>query len=215
MTKIAIVDYGMGNIRSVHNAFERLGCTVTSTSSADEIAGADALILPGVGAFGEAVAQLEARRLVKPILRAVHEQGKPLLGVCLGMQLLADSSEEHGRHRGLGLVPGAVRRLEPPGGLRVPHVGWNSISVRQRDPLFSAAHDGDAFYFVHSYHYTCDDGYVAATTDYGGPIVAAVQRGHVFGVQFHPERSQSKGLALLGNFVAHVARMSEKDAATC
>ncbi len=215
MTKIVIVDYGMGNLRSVHNAFERLGCTVASTSSADEIAAADGLILPGVGAFGEAVAQLEARRLVNPILRAVHDQGKPLLGICLGMQLLADSSEEHGLHRGLGLVPGAVRRLEPPDGLRVPHVGWNSISVRQRDPLLAAAQDGDAFYFVHSYHFTCDDAYVAATTDYGGSVVAAVQTGHVFGVQFHPERSQSKGLALLGNFVAHVVRVTAKDPFTC
>lgn len=217
MTKItiAIVDYGMGNIRSVHNSFERLGCTVASTSSAAEIASADALILPGVGAFGQAVANLNARGLVAPILRAVREQGKPLLGICLGMQLLADSSEEHGDHKGLGLVPGSVRRLAPPGGLRVPHVGWNSIAIEQRDPLFSSAHAGDAFYFVHSYHFTCADAFVAATTDYGGPVVAAVQRDHVFGVQFHPERSQSKGLSLLGNFVAHVARITAKDASTC
>ena len=215
MTRIAIVDYGMGNIRSVHNAFERLGCTVATTSSAADIAAADALVLPGVGAFGEAVAQLDARRLVVPILRAVHDQGKPLLGVCLGMQLLADISEEHGRHRGLGLVPGEVRRLEPPDGLRVPHVGWNAISIRRAEPLFASAAEGDAFYFVHSYEFKCEDAYVAATTDYGAPVIAAVQHGEVFGVQFHPERSQSKGLALLGNFVTHVVRMTTRDALPC
>ncbi len=215
MIHMAIVDYGMGNIRSVHNAFERLGCSVSSTSSADDISAADALILPGVGAFGEAVANLDSRKLVAPILRAVRDQGKPLLGICLGMQLLADSSEERGSHKGLGLVSGSVVRLAPPGGLRVPHVGWNSIAVSRSDPLFAGTTDGDAFYFVHSYQFACASEYVAATTDYGGPVVAAVQAGRVFGVQFHPERSQSKGLTLLGNFVAYVERLTRQELVSC
>jgi glutamine amidotransferase len=214
-TNIAIVDYGMGNIRSVHNAFARLGCRVSSTSSEDEIASADALVLPGVGAFGEAVANLNTRQLVSPILRAVREGGKPLLGICLGMQLLADTSEERGNHKGLGLIPGHVLRLTLPSELRVPHIGWNSISVKRPDPLFTKLRDGDAVYFVHSYHFACDGEYVAATTDYGGPVIAAVQRDRVFGVQFHPERSQSKGLSLLGSFVAYVDALSRKELAPC
>jgi imidazole glycerol-phosphate synthase subunit HisH len=213
--KVSIVDYGMGNIRSVHNAFERLGCSVTSTADPDDLASADALILPGVGAFGEAVAHLNARQLISPILRAVNEQKKPLLGICLGMQLLAEASEERGHHAGLGLIPGRVRKLSPPKDLRVPHVGWNSVTVKRAAPLFAHARDGDAFYFVHSYHFDCSDEYIAATTDYGSDVVAAVQRERVFGVQFHPERSQSKGLALLGNFVSHVKRLTGKDKTSC
>lgn len=201
---IVIVDYGMGNIRSVHNALVRLGCTVTTSHDAQDILAADALILPGVGAFGEAVANLAARKLVEPILHAVRDEGKPLLGICLGMQLLADASEERGAHKGLSLIPGQVRSIPVPKGLRLPHIGWNGLTIRRKEPLFVDAQDGDAFYFVHSYHFVCDAAHVAATTDYGVDVVAAVQRDRVFGVQFHPERSQSKGLALLGNFVAYV-----------
>jgi glutamine amidotransferase len=203
---IVIVDYGMGNIRSVHNALVRMGSAVSTSHLAEDLLAADALVLPGVGAFGEAVANLKARGLVEPILEAVKQRGKPLLGICLGMQLLADSSEERGTSRGLSLIPGEVRRIPVPSSLRLPHIGWNSVTLRRPDPLFSDARDGDAYYFVHSYHFACDDADIAATTDYGGDVVAAVQRGNVFGLQFHPERSQSKGLALLGNFVNHVNR---------
>jgi imidazole glycerol-phosphate synthase subunit HisH len=203
--RIAIVDYGMGNIRSVHNAFERVGCNVTTTASADEISAADALVLPGVGAFGEAMKNLCKRELIAPLLRAVQVEGKPLLGICLGMQLLAESSEEGGSHEGLGLVPGRVRRLDVPKSLRVPHVGWNSVSAKPTSPLFAGTHDGNAFYFVHSYHFECDAPFIAATTDYGSDVVAAVERDRVFGVQFHPERSQTNGLALLSNFVSYAS----------
>jgi len=203
---IVIVDYGMGNIRSVHNALVRMGGHVSTSHRAEELLAADALVLPGVGAFGEAVANLKARELIEPILHAVKDQGKPLLGICLGMQLLADGSEERGSSRGLSLIPGEVKRIPVPPGLRLPHIGWNSLTFRRKEPLFADAIEGDAYYFVHSYHFVCDAADVAATTDYGGNVVAAVQRGNVFGVQFHPERSQSKGLALLGNFVDHVNR---------
>ncbi len=211
---IVIVDYGMGNIRSVRNALARLGCAVTTSHHAEDILAADALILPGVGAFGEAVANLVSRNLAAPILNAVKGEGKPLLGICLGMQLLADASEERGSFKGLSLIPGEVRRIPVPKGLRLPHIGWNSLKLQRREPLFNDAQDGDAFYFVHSYHFVCDAAHVAAITDYGGDVVAAVQRGRVFGVQFHPERSQSKGLALLGNFVDFV-NSDCKEAAAC
>jgi glutamine amidotransferase len=209
---IVIVDYGMGNIRSIHNALIRHGCTVATSHRAEDILSADALILPGVGAFGEAITNLTARKLVDPILNAVNNEGKPLLGICLGMQLLADSSEERGVFKGLSLIPGEVRRIPVPRGLRLPHLGWNSLTFHRKEPLFADAQDGDAFYFVHSYHFVCDAEHVSATTDYGLDIVAAVQRGRVFGVQFHPERSQSKGLALLGNFVAYVNSNYMEDA---
>ncbi len=201
---IVIVDYGMGNIRSVHNALTRLGCEVSTSHRTEDILAANALILPGVGAFGEAVANLTARKLVDPIINAVKVEGKPLLGICLGMQLLADTSEERGSFKGLSLIPGEVRSIPVPKGLRLPHIGWNSLKIQRNEPLFADAQDGDAFYFVHSYHFVCDAEHVAATTDYGCDVVAAVQRDRVFGVQFHPERSQSKGLALLGNFVTYV-----------
>lgn len=203
--KITIIDYGMGNIRSVHNALARLGCDVTTSNRAEDVDSADALVLPGVGAFGEAVANLDASGLKGPLLAAVAERGKPLLGICLGMQLLADRSEERGSHQGLSLIPGEVCRIPVPKGLHLPHIGWNSVEAAQRQPLFADFRDGGAFYFVHSYHFTCAPEHVAATTEYGGPVVAAVQRGHIFGVQFHPERSQSNGLALLRNFVTFAA----------
>lgn len=210
-TKIVIVDYGMGNILSVHNALVRLGCAVTTSDRASDLDAADALILPGVGAFGEAMANLKARKLVEPLLHMVRDKGKPLLGICLGMQLLADTSEEHGHNKGLGLIPGAVRRIAVPVGLRLPHVGWNSVTVRQAGPLFKGIGDGGAFYFVHSYHFVCDAANIVAITDYGSEVVAAVREGSIYGVQFHPERSQTKGLSLLANFVAEAegARQGE------
>lgn len=202
--RIAIVDYGMGNIRSVQNALVRCGASAQLTSDADVLASADALILPGVGAFGEAMTNLRQRGLIEPIKRLAGEQGKPLLGICLGMQLLAEESEERGSFAGLGLIDGVIRRIPTPGGLRLPHMGWNTVTIRQADPLFQGTQDGDTFYFVHSFHMECPHGVIAAVTDYGGDVVAAVQRGNIFGAQFHPERSQSNGLRVLANFVAHV-----------
>jgi glutamine amidotransferase len=203
--KLAIVDYGMGNIRSVRNAFARLGCDVQLVQTAAELNQADALILPGVGAFGEAMSTLHKLELTAPII-AMVKGGKPLLGICLGMQLLAESSEERGQHTGLGLIPGKVKRIDAPKGLRLPHVGWNSVSITIPAPLFLGAREGESFYFVHSYHFMCDAPYRSAVTEYGAEVVAAVQHGHIFGVQFHPERSQGNGLRLLSNFVEYVGK---------
>lgn len=200
-TRIDIIDYGMGNLQSVRNALERLGCEVRISNDPAALAEADALILPGVGAFGEAMYNLEQRKLIEPLRRAVLEEGKPLLGICLGMQLLADSSEERGNFQGLSLIPGQVREIPVSEGLRLPHIGWNGVSIHKRDPLFREIHEGGAFYFVHSYRFECDPAYIAGVTDYGTDITAAVQKDRIFGVQFHPERSQHKGLRLLRNFV--------------
>lgn len=203
-TRIDIIDYGMGNLQSVRNALERLGCEVQVTSNPDALGDADALILPGVGAFGEAMSNLRQRNLVEPLKHAVLGEGKPLLGICLGMQLLADSSEERGSCSGLSLIPGDVRGIPIAEGLRLPHIGWNGVSVRKRDPLFRDIQEGGAFYFVHSYRFECDSAYISGLTDYGVEITAAVQKERIFGVQFHPERSQRKGLRLLRNFVDFV-----------
>lgn len=203
-TNIVIVDYGMGNIRSVHNGLTRLGCSVTTSDKVQELKDADALILPGVGAFGEAIGNLNARGLIDPLVQLVREERKPLLGICLGMQLLADVSHERGTYQGLGLIPGEIQRIKVPANLRLPHVGWNPVHVRRRAPLFDNVPEGAAFYFVHSYHFICDSEQVAATTEYGGEVVAAVQKDNVYGVQFHPERSQTSGLSVLANFVTLV-----------
>ena len=203
-TKIVIVDYGMGNIRSVHNGLAQLGCSVTTSDKVDDLKSADALILPGVGAFGEAIGNLTARGLVDPLVDLVREERKPLLGICLGMQLLAETSYERGTYKGLGLIPGEIRKIDIPSSLRLPHVGWNSVHIQREAPLFTGIPEGGAFYFVHSYHFVCDREQVAATTEYGGKVVAAVQRDNIFGVQFHPERSQTNGLSLLANFVSAV-----------
>lgn len=208
--KINIVDYGMGNLQSVRNALELLGCEVGISRDPQSLLGADGLVLPGVGAFGEAMGNLRHRNLIDPLRHAVLDEGKPLLGICLGMQLLADSSDERGRFQGLSLIPGAVREIPVSGGLRLPHIGWNGVSVRKPDPLFCCIPDGGAFYFVHSYRFECDDAHVAGVTDYGTPIIAAVQKDRIFGVQFHPERSQCKGLRLLKNYIDFVVAATQR-----
>ena len=144
---------------------------------------------------------LKKKRLVLPI-RNFFKSGRPILGICLGMQLLADTSEEHGNNKGLSLIPGAVRRIEVTGDLRLPHIGWNSIKLSQPSCLFNGVEEGDSFYFVHSYHFMSDAKNVVATTNHGGEIVAAVQHENVLGVQFHPEKSQNKGFILLNNFIS-------------
>ncbi len=210
--KINIVDYGMGNLQSVCNALERLGCEVGISRYPDSLTSADGLILPGVGAFGEAMANLQRQDLIDPLRHAVLVEGKPLLGICLGMQLLADGSEERGVCRGLSLIPGQVREIPVSDGLRLPHIGWNGVSVRKREPLFLDINEGGSFYFVHSYRFECDPTYIAGVTDYGTDITAAVQKDRIFGVQFHPERSQRKGLNLLRNFVYFVESTAESGA---
>lgn len=202
---IAVVDYGMGNLRSVANAFEAIGAPVRVTSRPQDLEEAERIVLPGVGAFGEAIGRLREIGMVDAMHKAVVEAKKPFLGICLGMQLLAERSFEHGEHPGLGWIPGCVRRIEPRDPtLRVPHVGWNSVTTRGASGLFRGLPHDPAFYFVHSFWFDVEDSAaVVGTCDYGGQLVAAVCRDHVFGTQFHPEKSHHAGLTLLKNFVAY------------
>lgn len=194
---ITILDYGMGNLRSVEKAIEALGFQVRVTANLDE--DATRLVIPGVGAFGAAMERLLPMR---DAIRDFAASGKPLLGICLGQQLLFDSSEEYGEHEGLGLVPGRVRYLPKDRGLKVPHMGWSPLSFRQPDGLGSGSHDGDQVYFVHSLYTECaDPADIAATADYGLEFPAAIQRGNVWGAQFHPEKSGDVGLKMLRNFL--------------
>lgn len=201
---IAIVDYGLGNLRSVKYALDRLGVESDLTSDAGAIARAEAAILPGVGAFGEAMANLRSLGLVSP-LRDYAATGKPLVGICLGMQLLFDQSEEHGLHEGLGLIPGQVVRFSDE--LTVPHMGWNQVRQAAPSPLFAGLKDNDYFYFAHSYYCRPADPAVAVgLTDYGLAYASTVQRANVFGCQYHPEKSGPSGLQMLRNFVQLCSR---------
>ena len=193
----AIVDYGVGNLKSVTNAMDYLGLSTRITSDPRELELADAIILPGVGAFPDAADKLRLTGLDR-VLTAQAEQ-KPILGICLGMQLLLDRGEEVRECAGLGLVPGRVRRIEI--GLKLPHIGWNSLSFPNPSPLLAGVEEGSCVYFVHSFCAVADDpATVIAQTDYGVPVTAAVQRGNVYGCQFHPEKSGEVGLQILRNF---------------
>lgn len=200
---VAIVDYGMGNVRSVERAFASLGAEVEVTRDAAAIEAADRIVLPGVGAFGVAMQRLHEFGLVDPLRRRVVEQGAPFLGVCLGMQLVCRQSDEHGTHTGLGWVDAAVRRLDVEQvGLRIPHVGWNDVTPASQGGLVS---EPGVFYFVHSLVVVPDAGredMVTATCAYGTPFAAALERGNIAATQFHPEKSQTDGLALLRRFLA-------------
>lgn len=197
---IAIVDYGAGNLRSVELAFGRLGVHTQVTADPDMLALADGLILPGVGAFSDAMAALGRSGVVPAVLEAVRS-GRPLLGICLGMQMLLDGSEEGPGVPGLGLIPGEVRRL-PECGLKIPHMGWNSLAPAKSSPLFAGLPERPYVYFVHSYACRASDpADVLAVTDYGVPFHAAVQRGNILGFQFHPEKSGDVGQTMLENFV--------------
>lgn len=199
---VAIVSYGVNNIGSVRRALVDLGADVVLAEHHDALAGADRVVLPGVGAFGEAMARLRAGGWVDALRRLVS-QGRPLLGICLGMQMLADSSDENGAHEGLGLIAGRVRRLDALGcSLRIPHVGWNDVEFHGASPLFAKIPQGTDFYFVHSYAFEAGlPDTVRATTAYDVPLVASVQREHVFGTQFHPEKSSRAGRQVLKNFL--------------
>ena len=193
----------MGNVRSVHNALDMLGVEAVVTADPDVIARAERLILPGVGAFGDAMANLRSRGLVDVLSREVLEKRKPFLGVCLGMQLLARSSSEHGTHEGLGWFDADVVRFDlPHNGLKVPHMGWNDVSARKPHPLMRGLREDQfVFYFVHSFHVVCRDATdVVADCEYGYPFAAAIARENIFATQFHPEKSQDNGLQILRNF---------------
>ena len=199
---IAIIDYGVGNLFSLASSLKSLGLETKVTRDAAAIRAADHIILPGVGAFADAMAKLEATGLV-PVLREEAAR-KPLLGICLGMQLLFEKSYEYGEHLGLGLIPGEIRPIAEviPAGLKIPHIGWNALSFRKSSPLFGELKEGDFVYFVHSFHAVHCSESVSAVTEYGGTLTAAAEKDHVFGCQFHPEKSGEKGLAILKAFCA-------------
>ena len=209
---IAVVDYGMGNLGSVAKALEFLGAKVRRTSDPKVVGKAKAVVFPGVGAFGQAMQELRARRLVDPIVDSI-QGGKPFLGLCLGLQLLFDSSEESPGVRGLRILPGRVRRLTANGKLKVPHMGWNQIekqlavdSRQSTDSLLDGVPDGAYMYFVHSYYVNPQDkGVIAATTEYGRRFPSVVWNGgRLWATQFHPEKSQKWGLKILSNFLSEV-----------
>lgn len=200
--QIAIIDYGVGNTQSVKDALGMLDCDVRITDSVEDLKAADALILPGVGAYEAAMNNLRSRELVSPLTDLVVKNKKPILGICLGMQLLADTSEENGLHQGLGWIPGRVTKIENKNALRVPHVGWNDVQMVGDSPLFNRIRGEANFYFDHSYHFQPTNSRdIVATVDYGTPLVAAVQHLNIFGVQFHPEKSQLTGLRLMKGFI--------------
>lgn len=197
---IAIIDYEMGNLRSVQKAFERVGHTATITSDPAELLSAEKIILPGVGGFADAISELKRRELVEPI-RASIESGKPFLGICLGLQLLFDRSYEDGVHQGLGIIPGEVRRFEIPSEYKVPHMGWNQVSFERRPPILAGIEDEPHFYFVHSYYVAPEtEAVVAGEASYPDPFCAMIWRDNLLATQFHPEKSQADGLRLLKNF---------------
>lgn len=198
---VAIIDYDMGNVRSIENAINHVGnFHIVITADSSVILNADVIILPGVGAFPDAMKKLTEKGLITVLDQAVKVQRKPTLGICLGMQLLFDSSEEKSVTKGLGWIPGQVVYMKPEGGLRVPHIGWNSLQVSANDAIFGFLHHDKDYYFVHSLHAVCEDRYVLARFDYGGLMTAAVKNDNVIGMQFHPEKSQKNGLAALHSF---------------
>jgi glutamine amidotransferase len=195
---ITIIDYGMGNLRSVEKAFEKVGADVNVSRDPDDVRSADHLVLPGVGAFGDAMTNLGKRGLIEPIKEEVAA-GKPFLGICLGLDLVFDESDEHGLHQGLGLVPGRVELL--PTDLKVPHIGWNQIEIEKESRLLAGIPDGSYFYFVHSYVVVPErDSDILCRTEYGCNFVSAIEHGNIAAFQFHPEKSSAIGLKILENF---------------
>ncbi len=199
---IVIVDYQMGNLRSVQKGFEKVGHEATISSDPAVIAAAEKVVLPGVGAFQDAMAELRRRDLVTPLQEAIAAN-RPFLGICLGLQLLFERSFEDGEHEGLGVLPGNVVRFDLPGEYKVPHMGWNQAIIRQPSPILRGVEEGAYFYFVHSYYAAprdADPDVVAIQADYHRPFCAMIQRENLFATQFHPEKSQTEGLKILRNF---------------
>lgn len=197
---IAVIDYGAGNLQSVKKALDFIGCDNVATSDADEISAADGIILPGVGSFGDAMEQLYSRGLDE-VIRSEVKKGKPLLGICLGLQLLFDESEESPGVKGLGLIKGKIRKIPKQDGIKVPHMGWNSLEITNKTGIFEDVRDGEFVYFVHSYYLTADnESDVSARTFYSVSIDAAVCHENISAVQFHPEKSGECGLKMLRSF---------------
>ena len=210
LAQFVIVDYGMGNLQSVVNAFRFLGCPALISDRKEIIRCADAVILPGVGAFGEAMNNLKKFDLIGILNQKVLQQKIPFLGICLGMQLIAKDSEEHGLHQGLGWINAHVKKIKVKQGTRLPHIGWNNVTVHQPAPLFMDISRDFNFYFVRSYQLECDPALVSATCDYDGRVTAAVQKDNILATQFHPEKSQENGLRVLRGFINFVAQSKKE-----
>jgi glutamine amidotransferase len=204
--KIAVINYGMGNIGSVCHALDFLGESYFASGEKKALADADAYILPGVGAFGAAMENLAKLDIIDTLTGQVIKSGKPFFGICLGMQLLGKDSVELGFHKGLGWIDARVLALKPIGNLRVPHVGWNNIKIYKKDPLYTNLDEMSHFYFDHSFYVECDNSLVSATFEYGVTFAASLQKDNIFATQFHPEKSQRSGLKMLRNFLNHVNR---------
>lgn len=197
---IALIDYGAGNVGSVHKALSTVGAQVTLTRDPAVIRNAGKVVLPGVGAFGDCMQNLQRLELI-PAIRQSVAAGTPFLGICVGLQVLFEVGEEMGEHRGIGLLPGRVVRFELPQPYKVPHTGWNQITATVASPLLHGLGDGAWAYFNHAYYVQARPEYILATSDYGGPFACVVGKDNLFGIQFHPEKSQAVGLHILRNFV--------------
>lgn len=204
--RILIIDYKVGNHQSMENALKFLGYDFSISDKKKDIKKADVYIMPGVGAFPEAMNNLKRLGILGAISEEVLVNKKPILGICLGMQIMAEYSEENGYHNGLGWIEGGFVKLQAKKGLRVPHVGWNNIKIIKKEPLFSKLENGDSFYFDHSYHFKGKKENTSAIFDYGGNVVASFQKENIFGVQFHPEKSQNNGLKLFRSFFDYLDR---------
>ena len=202
---IAIVDYGFGNVRSLMNALDFCGAEAEITRDPDDFDAADRIMLPGVGAFGDAIKAIRDLGLERPLNQQVLENRKPVFGICLGMQLFAKTSTEHGEHTGLGWIDSTITRIRPNADLKVPQVGWNELQISGAEWLFQGLPTKkNDVYFVHSYHMICNDpADLVATTNHGGPVAAAISRGNLTATQFHPEKSQDNGLQILQNWLDH------------
>ena len=198
---IAIVDYGVGNLFSLNSSLEMIGAESVVTADEAVLRSADKILLPGVGAFEDAAKKLRESGLAD-LIKELAAEGKPLLGICLGMQMLFERSYEYGEHEGLGLIPGSVRPIRDviPADYKIPHIGWNALRFRQENPLFKYVKEGDCVYFVHSFYASDCDEFTVATAEYGAELTAAVAKGNVYGCQFHPEKSGNVGLNILKAF---------------
>ena len=202
--RIVIIDYGMGNLRNVQKGFEKIGSEAKLTRNKKEIGRASAIVLPGVGAFKDCMENLQKYGLVDPLLRSI-EKGKPYLGICLGLQILFSESEEFGAHKGLDLIRGKVVKFKPDADHKVPHMGWNTIEKENEVPMLQGVESGDFFYFVHSYYVSLEETqWISTLTIYGKPFVSSIWKENLFATQFHPEKSQQKGLRILENFVRSI-----------
>ncbi len=203
---ITVVDYGMGNLRSVAKALEKVGLDVKVSSNPQDIKNSKGIVVPGVGAFGDAIHNLDRFGLLDEVIKAIKE-GKPYLGICLGLQILFEYGYEFGEHEGLGILKGKVIRFEDKEGYKVPHMGWNQVWIKKKEGLFEGIKEGEYFYFVHSFYAVpSDENDIASTTDYSVEFCSAVEKENVWAVQFHPEKSQKAGLKLLENFKKFVEK---------